>query len=211
MYLAVLRSFIMFVSVEGLDGAGTTTIVEAISEKYPTAVTTSEPSDLEYGQLVRRNLSDPSTPQLVDFYLFMADRVHHINERVKPEDEAGRLVVSDRYADSTRAYQPVALTADDGPFDSNWRAKAFIEKTMAPWDYEPDLTIYLDISVDTAMERADGDEKYEQRDFLESVKKNYDALADSKERIVRIDAEQSKEDVKMSALSKLDVVAADRL
>lgn len=211
MYLSVLHSFIMFVSVEGLDGAGSTTIVEAISEKYPTAVTTSEPSDLEYGQLIRRNLSDSTSPQLVDFYLFMADRVHHINERVKPNDEAGRLVVSDRYADSTRAYQPVALTADDGPFDSNWRAKAFIEKTMAPWNYEPDLTIYLDISVETAIERADGDEKYEKREFLEEVKKNYDALADSKERIVRVDAEQPKEDVRWSVMATLDVVAPDRL
>lgn len=200
-----------FISVEGLDGAGGTTLVEAISEEYPSAVTTSEPSDLEYGQLVRQNLSDEDTHGLIDFYLFMADRVHHINERVRPADQSGNLVVSDRYADSTRAYQPVALTGEGAPFDSPWRAKLFIEQTFSYWDYEPDLTIYIDISVDTALRRSDGDEKYEKQRFLEKVKENYDALADTTDRIVRVDGEQSMEEVRRSALGKIDVVAPDRL
>lgn len=201
----------MFVTVEGLDGAGTTTLVDAISDKYPSAVTTSEPSDLEYGQLVRRNLSDDDTDPLVDFYLFMADRRDHIEQRVKPADEKGKLVVSDRYADSTRAYQPVALSGEEKPFDSPWEAKLFIEQTFSYWNYEPDLTIYIDISVDTALQRAEGSEKYEAREFLERVKDNYDALADNRERIVRVDGEQSKEDVRWEALAKLDVVSPDRL
>lgn len=203
-----------FVSVEGLDGAGGTTLVEAISDKYPGAVATSEPSDLEYGQMVRRNLSDENSDQIVDFYLFMADRRDHIEKRVRPADEAGKLVVSDRYADSTRAYQPVALASEDGPFQSQPEAKFFIEQTMAFWNYQPDLTIYIDISVDTALERADGDEKYEKRQFLEQVKDNYDALAASSthgSRIVKVDGEQSKENVVTAALGKLDVVAPDRL
>lgn len=202
-----------FITVEGLDGAGGTTLVEAIEKEYPSAVTTSEPSDLEYGQLVRHNLSDQDTHELIDFYLFMADRVHHINERVKPADQSGKLVVSDRYADSTRAYQPVALT-EANIFESQWEAKDFIEHTMVPWNYEPDLTLYIDISVDTAMRRAEGSEKYEHREFLENVKDNYDAIANSDafgDRIVRVDGEQSREDVRKSALGKLDVVAPDRL
>lgn len=199
-----------FITVEGLDGAGGTTLVEAISEEYPNAVTTSEPSDLEYGQLIRRNLSQDTDP-IIDFYLFMADRRDHIEQRIRPADEKGKLVVSDRYADSTRAYQPVSLAGDGKPFDSSWRAKLFIEQTMAHWNYEPDLTLYIDISVDTALERASGDEKYEKRQFLERVKDNYDALADANERIVRIDGENQKPMVEASALGKLDVVAPDRL
>jgi len=203
----------MFVTIEGLDGSGKSTVLEAITEQYPTAVTTSEPSDRQYGKLVRENLADEETHGLIDFYLFMADRIDHIEERVRPTDESGNLVVSDRYADSTRAYQPVALT-NAGLFDSQFEAKDFIEHTMNPWNYPPDLTLYIDISVDTAIERAAGDEKYEKRDFLSKVKDNYDALADSEafgDRIVRVDGEQSKEDVKKSALGKLDVVAPDRL
>lgn len=203
----------MFVSLEGLDGSGKSTVLDAITEKYPGAITTSEPSDLEYGKLVRRNLSDENSDPLVDFYLFMADRVDHINERVIDADQSGKLVVSDRYADSTRAYQPVALAgeSDDKPFESSWQAKMFIEQTFAYWNYEPDLTLYIDISVDTALRRAEGSEKYEKREFLEQVKANYDALADTTDRIVRVDGEQSKEEVRWDAVSKIDVVAPDRL
>lgn len=201
----------MFVTIESLDGAGGTTVANRITEKYPDAVTTSEPSSFEYGKLVRRNLSDEDSDPLVDFYLFMADRRDHIYRRVKPADESGKLVVSDRYSDSTRAYQPVALTGEGKPFDSSWEAKLFIEQTFAYWDYEPDLTLYIDATVDTVIERVAGDEKYEQRQFLGEVKKNYDALADTTDRIVRIDGEQSREGVCEAALAELDVAVQGRL
>lgn len=201
----------MFISVEGLDGAGGTTLVERISDEYPSTVTTCEPSDRKYGQMVRERLGDSESNELIDFYLFMSDRIDHIENRIKPADNSGILVVSDRYADSTRAYQPVALTGDDKPFDSRWEAKMFIERNMSHWNYEPDLTLYIDISVDTAIERAAGDEKYENREFLEQVKQNYDAICENNERIVRIDGEQSKEAVAKSALGKIDVAAPDRI
>ncbi len=203
----------MFVTIEGLDGSGKSTVLDAITDTYPNTVTTSEPSNLEYGQLVRRKLSDKESDPLVDFYLFMADRRDHIEQLVRPANESGKLVVSDRYADSTRAYQPVALAgeSDDKPFDSPWEAKLFIEQTFSYWNHTPDLTLYIDISVDTAIERAAGDEKYENREFLEQVKDNYDALADTTDRIVRVDGEQSKEAVRTAALGKIDVVAPDRL
>jgi dTMP kinase len=201
----------MLISLEGLDGSGKSTVMNAITDKYPNAVTTREPSELTYGQLVRERLSDESSNELIDFYLFMCDRVHHIEERVKPGVEEGRLVISDRYADSTRAYQPVALTRENSLFDSEWEAKYFIEQSMRPWSYEPDLTLYIDISVDTALKRTKGDEKYEKRDFLRKVRQNYEALCDSNQRIVRIDGEQSEDEVATSALGKVDVASPDRL
>lgn len=201
----------MLISTEGLDGSGTTTLTEGLANQLSHTVQTQEPTDLEYGKIIRRNLSDEESSPLIDFYLFMADRADHINRRIKPAEEQGKLVITDRYADSTRAYQPIALTADNGPFDSSWEAKLFIEQTFSFWDYEPDLTIYLDISVDTAIERLDGVEKFENRQFLEQVKDNYDALADTTERIVRIDGEQSKDEVLRSAIGKIDVVAPDRV
>jgi dTMP kinase len=147
-------------------------------------------------------MSDP----LIDFYLFMADRREHIEKRIRPAEQSGKLVVSDRYADSTRAYQPVSLSADEpqAPFNSSWEAKMFIEQTMSRWNKEPDLTLYIDVSVDTAMSRADGDEKYEKRQFLKSVKNNYDAMADTQERIYRVDGEQSEEDVATAAIEIID-------
>jgi len=200
-----------FITVESLDGAGGTTLVRSIADKHPNVVTTCEPSDLRYGQMLRERLSDESSNEIIDFYLFMCDRIDHIERRVKPGVEQGKLVVSDRYADSTRAYQPVALTGDGALFDSEWEAKYFIERSMDPWNYEPDLTLYIDISVDTAIERGAGDEKYENRKFLSQVRDNYEALCDSMDRIVRIDGEQPMEDVEASALGKIDIAEPDKL
>jgi len=193
-----------FIVIEGLDGSGKSTVLDSITNNYPDTVTTAEPTTREYGQLVRRNLSDESSDPLIDFYLFMADRRDHIDDLIIPADNSGKLVISDRYADSTRAYQPIALAGESGPFNSSWEAKMFIEQTMARWNYEPDLTLYIDISVETALERVAGDEKYEKRQFLEQVKDNYDALADKNERIVRVDGEQSKEEVSAEAINKIE-------
>lgn len=193
-----------FLSIEGLDGSGKTTVLNAIKEEYPNVVTTSEPSELWTGGQVRECLQKDTEP-LTDFYFFMADRINHIEDTIRPVDESGGLVVSDRYSDSTRAYQPVALS-ESRHFDSQTHAKLFIEDTMAAWEYEPDLTIYLDISVDTAIERSDGEEKYENREFLEKVKDNYDALIDAeRDRFAVIDGDQSKEQVARSAVSMLEL------
>ncbi len=195
-----------FISIESLDGGGGTTLTDALCEHYDETVRTAEPTTGEYGKLVRQNLSDENSYPLIDFYLFMADRHHHIEEVIRPADNSGKLVISDRYADSTRAYQPVSMGADEpqSPFNSSWEAKMFIEQTMARWNYEPDLTLYLDISVDTALKRAGCDEKYEKRTFLNKVKDNYDALADTQERIYRIDAERSKQAVASDAIELID-------
>lgn len=105
------------------------------------------------------------------------------------------VVVSDRYADSTFAYQPVALEPHlDHP-------RNFMAKVMEPWNLEPDLTIYLEVSVDTAIERSVGDEEYENREFLRNVKSNYDELRETfSDRYVTVDAEQPIEDVQAEVL-----------
>jgi dTMP kinase len=201
----------MFISIEGIDGSGKTTVIDAITAEYQDAVLTSEPSELWTGRAVRRCLKNDELDPLVDFYFFMGDRVNHIEETVRPIDEQGKLVVSDRYADSTRAYQPVAL-GESRHFPNQASAKLFIQNVMRPWNYEPDVTIYLDVSVDTALERCDELEKYEKRDFLEKVKYNYDELIEAeRDRFIVIDGEQSKQAVAREAVGKLDLPALDRI
>ena len=195
----------MLVSAEGLDGSGCTTLVEGIEQNYQNVVTTAEPSDLQFGQQVKERLASPESNALIDCYLFMADRIHHVNELIQPNDHTDSLVVTDRYTDSTRAYQPVALT-NTGYFDSTQAARAWIEQTMSPWKYEPDLTLYIDISVNTALQRCGQADKYERRQFLEGVKEQYEAIAESEEhgnRIVRIDGEQSPESVLQQSMEAI--------
>lgn len=187
----------VFISCEGLDGSGKDTVVSSIKGEWPDTVVTSEPTVMWTGERVREALSDETSPPEFDFYLFMADRVKHVKEVIQPSDKAGRLVVSNRYADSTRAYQPVALE-QAGVFESQWEAKNFIEHTMRAWDYEPDLTIYLDVSVETALERTSGKEKFENAEFLRQVRLNYEALLDANDRFVRVDAERPMDEVRES-------------
>lgn len=181
----------VFITVEGIDGAGKTLAVEAIAEEFD-AMVTNEPSELWTGKQVRRALQE-ETPAFTDFFLFMADRHYHIEEIIKPNVEQGEIVVSDRYSDSTRAYQPVQLQDHiDAP-------TLWIEKVMSPWSYVPDLTIYLDVSVETGLERCDQVEKYENREMLEQVKDNYETWIGRqgpKDRFVIIDAEQGKDEVR---------------
>lgn len=186
-----------FITIEGIDGAGKTTAIEAIEESYKSVVRTQEPSDLWTGKQVRRAISNANDDvhPITTFFLFMADRNYHINERIQPALDDGMLVVSDRYADSTLAYQPVALE------EFIDRPQPYMEAVMEPWNLTPDLTIYIDISVETAIERSVGDEEYENEEFLRGVKENYEALVERfSDRVVLVDGEQRRERVQEDVL-----------
>jgi dTMP kinase len=191
-----------FITVEGIDGAGKTTVVEALEEEFEDVHRTAEPSELWTGKQVRRAIAnDGDADPLTTFYLFMADRVHHIENEVKPAVEDGQIVVSDRYADSTRVYQPLALA------DHVENPESFIRDTMKPWDYEPDLTLYIDLQPGIAIGRVEGSEKYEKIDFIEDVKENYEELYSGREhahRVVRIDGDQTKEEVAQDAVDAVE-------
>lgn len=190
----------LFVTVEGIDGAGKTTAVDAIQEEFADVVRTQEPSELWTGKQVRRAISNDTDDvhPFATFYLFMADRVHHIDKEIRPAVEEGKIVVSDRYADSTLAYQPVALS------EHLSQPQYYMEAVMEPWNYQPDLTLFIDIDVDTALGRMDGTEEYEKRDFLEGVHENYQELARRfSDRYVVIDGEQSKEAVAEQVIDEI--------
>ncbi|AGM11404.1 thymidylate kinase [Halogranum tailed virus 1] len=193
----------LFVTLEGVDGAGTTTVAEGLENEYGDVMMTSEPSDLWTGKQVRKCLqSDSGTNPLTDFYFFMGDRVHHIENRVRPAVQEGQMVISDRYADSTRAYQSIALEEAGIP---RGHVMPYIESVMGPFNYEPDLTLWLDVDVGTSFDRVDGDEKYEQESgFQERVRENYEDLYERYDRIVRIDANQSKEAVLRDCIEEIE-------
>lgn len=189
----------LFVTIEGIDGAGKTTVVEAIEEEYAEAVTTSEPSTLNTGVLVRELLQQEDSHPITDFMAFMADRVKHIDEVVEPALEEGKLVVSDRYADSTRAYQPLFLKEYiDNPH-------VYIEDVIRPWNRTPDITIEIRISPQTAMSRVTSGEKYEKGDMLRKVHHNYQMLSRTHSaRWNIVDGEQSQEKVIQDVVEIID-------
>jgi len=193
----------LLVTVEGLDGAGTTTVSNALEEHFEDTVLTQEPSDMWTGKQVRRCISSESdTHPLTDFYFFMGDRVHHIENIIKPAVKEGKLVISDRYADSTRAYQTITL---EGAGLRRGAVMTYIENVMRPFFYEPDLTLWLDVDVETTFERVGGGEKYEEsRKFQERVKYNYEQLYNEENRIIQIDASRDVESVVKDCVEEIE-------
>lgn len=194
--------------VEGIDGAGKSTVVQNIQRALNAAgydaKTSFEPSDCTVGQELRRRFDNGiDTEPLSDFFLFMADRVEHNEQVVKPFLDEGHPVILDRYMDSTRAYQPVAMA--DVVDDPNALIKACHEQ----YALDPDLVLYLDISVGAALERLNdfkGEENrdnYEQREFLEDVQENYINAVAGRPNVKGINAEQSPENVLVDCLSAM--------
>jgi dTMP kinase len=182
-----------FCTVEGIDGAGKSTVIESIQQELedvnvPTK-TTREPSPNWTGPVVRQAIDDDETHPMTDLHFFVGDRAYHIKHSIAPALQQGKVVISDRYSDSTRAYQQENIAG----FVSEPRSH--IEEMLGSWHLEPDLTLLLDVPAKEGVERASDDDKYEVPEFLKSVRNNYLELADEFDRIITIDATQPEERV----------------
>lgn len=178
----------LYVTFEGIDGSGTTSVTKQLNKLYtPHSMWTCEPSQYWTGEAARAAFEEHDAHDLTRFYLFMADRVEHEVKFVRPWRDEGQLILSDRGPDSTRAYQHFS----DGLTDLE--IEGHLQKTM-----DPDLTMWLDVDVDTAAERMDGDDAFENKEFQEQVAVRYQAVYEQHDRIKRIDANQG-----------LDAVIAD--
>jgi len=190
----------MLVTLEGLDGSGKTTVWESLREVYPDAVFTREPTDSWYGEAVARSIDADDADPLAELFLYTADHADHLSRVVRPALADGDLVVSDRYSDSRYAYQGATLadSAVDDPV-------SYIQSIHQPFSRQPELTVYLDIDPETAAERSGKTNKFEQTDYLERVRANYERLIDAEpERFVRVDATQSPDAVFEDVADRID-------
>lgn len=154
--------------IEGIDGCGKSThaklLVESLQSKGLEVLHTKEPSRGKIGLLLRDYLKQDAPP-LVDTMLFIADRAEHVEQEIKPALKTGKVVICERYFYSTIAYQ-----AAQG-LDTKW---LFNLNAFAP---KPDMVILLDLRPDIAVKRTTSEEKFENQEFLEKVRKNYMKLA----------------------------------
>lgn len=190
-----------FVSFEGIDGSGKTTVsrlvAEALRERGAKVFLTGEPTKHWTGEAVRRSYADDVGP-LAESFLFLADRAAHQGE-IRRHLERGEVVLCDRYSDSTYAYQGARLRGIvPNPIP-------FLRSLSEPWVLTPDLTLLLRIPADLGLRRiADRPSKvrFEELAFLRRVARNYDALAKSR-RFVVLDGRSSAERVAQEALSAI--------
>lgn len=188
-----------FITFEGPEGSGKTTVIEGVKEylsKKYNVVTTREPGGIRISELIRDvllakgNEMDGRTEAL----LFAASRRQHLVEKIIPALERGDVVLCDRFVDSSLAYQGFAR---DIGIDGIWSINKFaIEDVM------PDLTIYLKLDPEAGIERILSNKRDDNRldnesiQFHKKVVLGYNELSDNfKERIKVVDASQSKEQV----------------
>jgi dTMP kinase len=195
----------MLITLEGLDGSGKTTVWEVLREEFPEFVYTREPTETWYGEAVQRSVADDDADSLAELFLYTADHAAHLSETVRPALEEGRVVISDRYADSRYAYQAVSIG------EHLKRPLEYIRGVHQPWTRPPDVTLYLDVDPETGAARSGATNKFEQAAFLSQVQQNYERLLDAEpERFVRIDATRSPEAVIDSAVDAVERLVESR-
>jgi dTMP kinase len=159
----------LFIVLDGIDGSGTSThcklLVGFLNLKCLKTYLTQEPSSSEVGKLLRIYLKDERIPASTDALLFAADRVIHYENEIKTKLEEGYIVISDRYIESSIAYQ----SSQSDEISIEW------VKNLNIFAGEPDLTIILDIDPKISLSRKNQEflEKFEDTSLLDKVRRVY--------------------------------------
>lgn len=203
-----------FVVFEGGEGAGKTTQMEALvawlKSQGIDAVTTHEPGGTEIGNRIRAILLDTKSGAMdahTEALLYAADRAQHVAEVIRPALEAGKVVVSDRYIDSSLAYQGIArgLGLDQIYRISEWATGGVV----------PDLVFFLSVDPREGLARAgDQPDRIEQEgdQFHAKVRDAYLELAQKfPSRFVVLDGGREVEQVHRSVIAEYKGHAPDRL
>jgi len=199
----------VFVTFEGVEGCGKTTVVRRLGrwleERGYDVVLTLEPGGTAIGKAIRSILLDRGNRLLApqaELHLYLADRCQHVAEVIRPALEEGRGVLCDRYGDSTVAYQGAArgLGVDV--------ARALHHAVSG--ETQPDLTFLLDLPVEEGLQRArrrpddGGETRLEEEDlrFHEGVRAGFLRIAEAEpDRVVVVDASREEDVVFESVLT----------
>lgn len=207
----------LFVVIEGIDGAGTTTqterLVSVLRARDIRSIATREPTHGPIGTMIRQVLTgrivvaDDRGPRSPDWttmaLLFAADRMDHLDAEILPAIQSGAIVVSDRYDHSSVAYQSASAqdeSAGEWIKQLNSRAR------------RPDLTIVLDVSEEVAAarrsRRGGRAELYEQSAFQQRLAQFYKHLEHhfAGEKFVHIDGHQTPDAVHEQIVAQVDAL-----
>lgn len=198
----------LFITLEGGDGAGKSTQIDNIKkyfeEKGRECVITREPGGTPVGEKLREVLLDCANGEMEDvteMMIFAASRAQHVRELIRPSLAEGKIVICDRFKDSSIAYQGIGRDLGDMVEAVNG---------IAVDGLVPDITFWLDVDPETGKARAssagalDRLEK-EKMDFHQKVYEGYLRLQkENPERIKRIDATKPIEEIKEDIYAELD-------
>ena len=192
----------MFVTIEGGEGSGKTTVINqlrgVLQSKGHRVMITREPGGVRIAEKIREIILDCSHTEMdgrTEALLYAAARRQHLVEKVIPALDEGKVVISDRFIESSLAYQGYSRGIG---IDEVYSINKFAIDT-----YMPDLTIYLEIDPKLGLERIDAHDgrevnrlDLEHLDFHYKVQEGYnEVIKRYPDRIVKVDASQSVDDV----------------
>lgn len=200
----------LFITLEGLDGSGKSTQLERLAEGLATrgldVLVTREPGGTPLGEGVRNLLTSEVSNRIVpaaELCLIVGARAQHVAERLRPALGSGKIVISDRYTDSTVAFQGYGRGLDLG----------LIEKlnAAATGGLRPDLTIVLDLEPEQAQARMSprpvggllGALDVEKLDFHVRVRRGYLDLAAAETDRIRVVAASGTADETHAAVMQV--------
>ncbi|PYT01412.1 MAG: dTMP kinase [Acidobacteria bacterium] len=191
-----------FITFEGIDGSGKSTQLRMLSgdlrARGVDLITTQEPGGTPLGRRLREAFleTEETVAPIAELLLFAADRAQHVEFLIKPALAEGRIVISDRYADATFAYQGAGRGFPEAMVNE------IIE--LATGGLKPDLTLFFDITIENAIKRMAGRHEIgegrnrmdvETADFYSRVRDAYLRLANAEpDRFEVIDANGSIEE-----------------
>ncbi len=189
----------IFITLEGGEGSGKTTAINGIKEYFENkgyeVVTTREPGGIEIAEQIRNIILDVNNTKMTketETLLYAAARMQHLSEKVLPALEAGKVVICDRYLDSSYVYQGIAR---------NIGIKNVEMANNFALSHLPDLTIFMDVRPEVGLARIQNRGKLdrldlEKKDFHDLVYNGYLTICDMfKDRIVKINGENSQDKV----------------
>ncbi|HEU4973573.1 MAG TPA: dTMP kinase [Baekduia sp.] len=188
------------ISVEGIDGAGKTTLAEALARALPGLTVLREPGGVAVSERIRDLVHDPAlhVEPHAEALLYAAARAQLVGELLRPLLDEGRDVLLDRFTDSSLAYQGAGRELGQEEIAALNR--------FATGGLVPDLTLYVRVDPDLGAERRDGGDRLEQSGaaFFARVVAAYDALAAGEpQRIAVLDGAQPPDRVLAAALEAM--------
>ena len=195
-----------FITFEGPDGSGKTTVATAVCEELEKrgyeVIHTREPGGIGISEKIRNIILDPENTMMdakTEALLYAASRRQHLVEKVFPAIQEGKIVICERFLDSSLAYQGYGRQLG---FDEVLEINLFaIDRTY------PDLTVYLDVDEKVGLDRL-SDRNFKDRldqesvDFHHRVAEGYqEVLRRFKDRIKIVDASMGKEEVIQDSLN----------